>query len=158
MLNKIPVLSSCNLICTFIWAEASLPNGMVLPGQGPFQPQAFQDSVHSSLPFSSSLDSSWECARKCPAKRPWLSAPGAHTASGPWHLQLHLHSSLERLGRTSTPGASVIQLWDPWHTQQWSGIPLSSKEKCSCPLRQNSDGAENQVEQALTMISLNQPS
>lgn len=130
-------------------------NGMVTPGPSPFQ-----HSVTLSAPrFAFLLPSAsrWECARTCPAKRPLLSALRAHTASGLCHLDLHLHCSLGRHGRTSTPGTSVIPLWDPWHTQQWSRIPVSKKEICSCPFRQSSDGAENQVEQDLTKTFHNQP-
>ena len=95
-------------------------------GRVPSHPNPSGLLAGTRFPLLPPSASSRECAGKCPAKQPLLSALGAHPAAGP--CPLALNGSCGRHIRTSTLRASGMPFWDPRHTLQGSGIPVPSKE------------------------------
>lgn len=128
MSNEIPLLSSYGLICTFTGAEASLPHGSLAHGQGPFQPQAFQDSAKDSLPFRLLLPSasSWRMCSKatfavCSGSPHsyWSSSPSP--AQLPWEAQQEQHPASLR----NCPRGSMAHTAKGWNNsfQQGKDVP-----------------------------------
>lgn len=125
--NKICLLSSYGLICTFTGAEAPLLHGILtLGGTMGRVPSSHEHSrILSGLPSLLLSSSSWRMCSKATFAVCSGSPPSCWT----------LPSSLGRHSRSSTLAASGIALWGPWHTLQWAGIPASSKEKMFLPFK-----------------------